>query len=841
MKFIIALMITVAIMPQEQLGIMGAMAAGMEPRLSPRKISSLLDSSRISFQDFKRSQSLANHRRLEDRDTPTCDETLLKCLLSDKCSNCVRAMGDKNIDFTTLAHGTNCDEVIDPLIEKDICSSDIKTDKLAKDAFCATVDSCTVKEKNDGEYYDDDDDAVDDNGGTEIDCDALTECNWDGFKAGYIGDGACHNWGCYNTAICKFDGGDCCVDTCKDADNGLVKCGSDGYGCRDPSSDEKKAADKDKDKEKEKSDKRCESGETGVLLHKFASFGNGWGKASMTINKKGSSTKKGQLYEGTMDEGATSKELICFPNEPACYDVKLSGGIWGNRVSWQIKPLNEGGPEIASGGAPLECEFPMGGDECDSTCNGQIDSDSTAGAGGVDDDDFDSYKTMESCIESTCLIQLASCELSKNCQPCMNQENPYCYSDPSFMALVKCTLCNCVPDAGENDKEDFETYCAVPNQKDNDTGGDMAECTADESRKGIFSLFNYTICSSVDFETVTLTDYDNDHFGRLDSFETCVNTYTNEEYHGGNTALGCMRILQEAIKNPTEADQKNDPSGTIAKMAYHLYEDAETFCDCSAKTSESCPACKGFKNFKTILYESLDACRALDQIDCAAWSEFSSPCQAKMESKFGNADFRTDEQCRFAHEGCGGVGPFPSFRHLDCETESGDKEAWHFYETYAAGCLKEDGSNPSSKPGNKGDKPVTPKTNPDPRPAPKTKSVTAPPTKRYVPDYDDGSSSVPDTKANKSSGSTSSDDGKSGGSKFKSFMKFILFCILCGGGYWYYKRTREFDYVRFRRARNYGADSGMYDGSAMENSATSFEPPSLPPPPSSFQVNNNFA
>ena len=73
---------------------------------------------------------------------------------------------------------------------------------------------------------------------------------------------------------------------------------------------------------------------------------------------------------------------------------------------------------------------------------------------------------------------------------------------------------------------------------------------------------------------------------------------------------------------------------------------------------------------------------------------------------------------RFAHEGCGGVGPFPSFRHFDCETENGDKEAWHFYETYAAGCLKEDGSNPSSKPGNKGDKPVKPKTNPDPRPAP---------------------------------------------------------------------------------------------------------------------------
>ena len=109
-----------------------------------------------------------------------------------------------------------------------------------------------------------------------------------------------------------------------------------------------------------------------------------------------------------------------------------------------------------------------------------------------------------------------------------------------------------------------------------------------------------------------------------------------------------MRILQQAILDPSEEDSKTDPSGTIAKMTYYLYEDAETFCDCSAKTSAACPACKGFKNFKTLLYESLDACRALDLIDCAAWSEFSDPCQKNMETKFGKSTFSDRAQCKFS-------------------------------------------------------------------------------------------------------------------------------------------------------------------------------------------------
>lgn len=33
-----------------------------------------------------------------------------------------------------------------------------------------------------------------------------------------LGDGFCDSWGAYNTEACSWDGGDCCPDTCVDAD-----------------------------------------------------------------------------------------------------------------------------------------------------------------------------------------------------------------------------------------------------------------------------------------------------------------------------------------------------------------------------------------------------------------------------------------------------------------------------------------------------------------------------------------------------------------------------------------------------------------------------------------------
>ena len=67
------------------------------------------------------------------------------------------------------------------------------------------------------------------------------------------------------------------------------------------------------------------------------------------------------------------------------------------------------------------------------------------------------------------------------------------------------------------------------------------------------------------------------------------------------------------------------------------------------------------------------------------------------------------------------------------------------------------------------------------------------------------------------------------------FLKFLLLVGVVGGAvYWYQKRRADsFNFVRYRRARNYGGDSDMYSGLAMEGSS-SFEPPTLPPPPSAM-------
>jgi len=824
---------TISAFIQHESGIMTAAAVGMQT--SSIALKPLISLSKQSFQIYQNTPDHTNideyHRHLEEEDEPSCELTLLDCISNTECAACFHNMGEKDIDFTTLAHGTDCDEVIKPLVDKDICSANLMSDKEGEAAFCRTIDSCAVSNSNIPYYYDDDEENNDDEKEEDdrIDCDALTSCDWQGFKAGLVGDGACHEdyYGCYNTALCGYDGGDCCEDTCENKEENLLDCGSDGYYCRDPESPNYLfRTDDDEDGGNEPEQKRCENDdEQGFLLLKYASFGNGWGSASMTIDKK-DSTKKGTLYEGTLNDGASAQELICLPKHPDCYDVQLTGGTWGNRVSWQIKPLMEGAPEIASGGAPLKCQFPVGGDECEDTCMGQADEDPSTV---TDDEDYDSYEQMEECIDAKCLIQLASCELDYTCYGCMVEDAPaYCYSNYKFNAMVQCTLCQCVPDLENEDG--FEEYCESNDKEHDKETGETPECTAEQSRQGVMAAFNYTMCSTVEFSSMFSTDFDNDHFGRLDAFENCATTYTNEAYHGGKTALDCMRILQTAIDSPTDDGDATDPVDAISRMAYELYTDGENFCDCSAQASEDCPLCQGFKNFKTILYESVDACRALDQIDCAAWSEFSTPCMLNMEAKFGNAAFTSETQCQYVHDGCGNAGPFPSFRHLDCDTEIDDKEAWDFYQGFAAGCLKSTNGGEPNYPGRNVPQPV-----PVSPPSNKSSSIkTAAPTRRYVP----VNPVVPDDKSGKDS--NKSEKKKSGGF-LKGFLKFALFGIVCGAGYWYYRRSREFDYVRFRRARNYGVDGPMIDSSAMDGSTMSFEPPSLPPPPSSYEMNSNFA
>ena len=69
----------------------------------------------------------------------------------------------------------------------------------------------------------------------------------------------------------------------------------------------------------------------------------------------------------------------------------------------------------------------------------------------------------------------------------------------------------------------------------------------------------------------------------------------------------------------------------------------------------------------------------------------------------------------------------------------------------------------------------------------------------------------------------------------KRFFSFVFIFALLGGAFWYYKkRSSSFDFVRYRRTRNYGPTDPMYEGLAMDTRDGSFEPPSLPPPPSAY-------
>ena len=48
-----------------------------------------------------------------------------------------------------------------------------------------------------------------------------------------VGDGVCNDEGAFNTLKCKWDGGDCCSETCNIPKFG-TRCGSKGFTCRDP-------------------------------------------------------------------------------------------------------------------------------------------------------------------------------------------------------------------------------------------------------------------------------------------------------------------------------------------------------------------------------------------------------------------------------------------------------------------------------------------------------------------------------------------------------------------------------------------------------------------------------
>ena len=59
------------------------------------------------------------------------------------------------------------------------------------------------------------------------------------FNLAWVGDGICDErigYDGYNTPNCLFDGGDCCLESCRSS-NGMLGCGDVGYSCLDPNNE----------------------------------------------------------------------------------------------------------------------------------------------------------------------------------------------------------------------------------------------------------------------------------------------------------------------------------------------------------------------------------------------------------------------------------------------------------------------------------------------------------------------------------------------------------------------------------------------------------------------------
>jgi hypothetical protein len=294
------------------------------------------------------SSSFPHNRKLQVNKQASCDSSFVQCIPNSKCVNCFATLETEAIDWTGISPGTSCQNVVSFLNRGGHCN-DLSGDTTATDLFCNTFDACVIW--NDDEVADDDYyDPSKEEGW--VNCTALTSCDWEGMHRNWIGDGVCHDnmHGCYNTAICGYDGGDCCQDTCQITETATyMECGHDGYACKDPKSAQcdislnprcptngSKGGGQD-----DPSNTKCALNEAKYRLVMYDSFGDGWDSTTVTIQPEGG----GEVtFKGGLSSGFQGTEYICLSKEPQCYNVKADGGVWGVEVSWEIRPMGEGSP-----------------------------------------------------------------------------------------------------------------------------------------------------------------------------------------------------------------------------------------------------------------------------------------------------------------------------------------------------------------------------------------------------------------------------------------------------------------------------------------------------------------
>jgi hypothetical protein len=343
-------------------------------------------------------------------------------------------------------------------------------------------------------------------------------------------------------------------------------------------------------------------------VREYDSWGDGWDQTELIISDENNKV----IFTGKLESGFEGVDSVCL--QKGCYKAEASGGVWGVEVSWDVRP-GGGGAVLADGGSPMNCTFPIGGSECENTCNGKPPD--------------GSEKFVSECINQKCLLQLGACNADPDgCATCLDAESPsYCFTNDAYNALVDCAICQCMDQPPD--------YCETMKPADTTSNA----CSAKEILAGSSSVIALSKCSSIDGVDAMVNDWNTDMFGTLDDFEACAHAFNDSQGKTGKSALDCMNLLYEIVSGETQ-----DPNYVIS-LAKNVYEQSQTMCDCAMETNKSTPSCQAFYRFKTYLYESLDACTALDEIDCSAWEDFARPCKTNMVEKFTSIDFSKKEQC----------------------------------------------------------------------------------------------------------------------------------------------------------------------------------------------------
>lgn len=93
---------------------------------------------------------------------------------------------------------------------------------------------------------------------------------------------------------------------------------------------------------------------------------NEWGFVDYTIHQHDArGTRGAEVASGSLQTGHFGVHDLCI-REPGCYSVTLAWGWWAEEVSWVLGEKHVG--VAASGGAPAQCDFSVGGDFCPATC-----------------------------------------------------------------------------------------------------------------------------------------------------------------------------------------------------------------------------------------------------------------------------------------------------------------------------------------------------------------------------------------------------------------------------------------------------------------------------------------